>query len=125
MRKVFGQENKECFSIRDPEKVGFRTILKIHHVPRLLAVYFLVMLGFSFFYIGFPGHAVKELQWTIADTGMFFAFLSLVMVIVQGPLLAAASKKFSDGTLVLGGTLILTVWPFRFFFVISFRFARS
>jgi len=109
MRKVFGQEHKECYSIRDPEKVGFRTILKIPHVPRLLAVYFLVMLGFSFFYIGFPVHAVKELQWTIADTGMFFAYLSLVMVFVQGPLLARASEMSSDGTLVFGGTLILTI----------------
>jgi DHA1 family tetracycline resistance protein-like MFS transporter len=109
MRKVFGQEHKECYSIRDPEKVGFRTILKIPYVPRLLAVYFLVMLGFSFFYIGFPVHAVKELQWTIADTGIFFAYLSLVMVFVQGPLLARASKMSSDGALVFGGTLILTI----------------
>jgi len=29
MRKVFGQEHKECFSIRDPEKVNFRTILRL------------------------------------------------------------------------------------------------
>jgi len=109
MRKVFGQEHKDCYSIRDPEKVGFRTILKIPHVPRLLGVYFLVMLGFSFFYIGFPVHAVKVLRWTIADTGMFFAYLSLVMVFVQGPILARASKKSSDGALAFGGTLILTI----------------
>ena len=109
LRKVFGQEHKECYSIRDPEEVGFRAILKIPHIPRLLGVYFLVMLGFSFFYIGFPVHAVKELRWTIADTGMFFAYLSLVMVLVQGPVLARASKKTSDGALAFGGTLILTI----------------
>ena len=108
-RKVFGQEHKDCYSISDPEKVGFGTVLKISKVPRLLGVYFLVMLGFSFFYIGFPVHAVNELQWTITDTGMFFAYLSLVMVLVQGPVLASASKRLSDSALACGGTLILTV----------------
>jgi MFS family permease len=109
MRKVFGQEHKECFSIRDPEKVNFRTILRLSGVPRMLGVYFLVMLGFSFFYIGFPVHAIEELRWTVADTGAFFAYLSLVMVLVQGPLLARASKKFSDAALAFVGTLILTI----------------
>jgi len=109
IRKVFGQEHKECFSIRDPEKVNFRTILRLSDVPRLLGVYFLVMLGFSFFYIGFPVHAIEELQWTVTDTGAFFAYLSLVMVLVQGPVLARASKKFSDAALAFVGTLILTI----------------
>jgi MFS family permease len=109
MRKVFGQEHKECFSIRDPEKVNFRTILRLSDVPRLLGVYFLVMLGFSFFYIGFPVHAIEELRWTVVDTGAFFAYLSLVMVLVQGPVLARASKKISDGALAIGGALILTI----------------
>lgn len=108
MRKVFGQEHKECFSIRDSEQAGFRTILKLPDVPRLLGVYFLVMLGFSFFYIGFPVHAVKELRWSVTDTGAFFAYLSLAMVLVQGPLLARASKQFPDATLAFAGTLILT-----------------
>ena len=106
-RKVFGQEHKECYSIRDPEQLGFRTIFRIAQVPRLLGVYFLVMLGFSFFYIGFPVHAVKELQWTIAETGMFFAYLSLVMVLVQGPILARVARKITDSTLAFGGALIL------------------
>lgn len=109
MRKVFGQEHKECFSIRDPAKAGFRAVLRIADVSRLLVIYFLVMLGFSFFYIGFPVHAVRELGWSIANTGMFFAYLSLAMVLVQGPILASVSKKLSDGTLAFAGTLILTL----------------
>jgi len=109
MRKVFGQEQKDCFSIRDPVKAGFRDILGIPNVFRLLCVYFLVMLGFSFFYIGFPVHAVNTLRWSITDIGMFFAYLSLVMVLVQGPVLARASKKLSDGVLAFSGTLILTI----------------
>ncbi len=109
LRKVFGQEHKECFETPTAENVTFGTILKIAGVARLLAAYFLVMLGFSFFYIGFPIHAVKVLQWSITDTGMFFAYLSLVMVVAQGPILARASKSFSDGVLAIGGTLVLTI----------------
>jgi len=106
---VFGQEHKECFKISTPEKISLSTILNVAGVARLLAVYFLVMLGFSFFYIGFPIHAVKELQWSVVDTGTFFAYLSLVMVVVQGPILARASKVFSDGMLAISGTLVLTM----------------
>ncbi len=109
LRKIFGQEHKECFKIHSPEKVTFSTILNIAEVPRLLVIYFLVMLGFSFFYIGFPVHAVRELRWTVTDTGTFFAYLSLLMVVVQGPILARASKKLPDSTLVIGGALILTI----------------
>jgi len=109
LRKVFGQEHKECFKIPTPGKVTFGAILKIAGVARLLAVYFLVMLGFSFFYIGFPIHAVNELRWSISDTGTFFAYLSLVMVVVQGPILARASRIFSDRILAISGTLVLTM----------------
>ena len=109
LRKVFGQEHRECFKISTPEKVTFATVLEIAGVARLLAIYFLVMLGFSFFYIGFPIHAVSELQWSIADTGAFFAYLSLVMVAVQGPILARASKILSDAILAITGALILTM----------------
>jgi MFS family permease len=75
----------------------------------LLVIYFLVMLGFSFFYIGFPVHAVRELGWSVTDAGLFFAFLSLLMVVVQGPILAKASKIFSGTTLTICGTLMLTI----------------
>ena len=109
LRKIFGQEHKECFKIHSPEKVTFSTILNIAEVPRLLVIYFLVMLGFSFFYIGFPVHAVRELRWTVTGTGTFFAYLSLLMVVVQGPILARASKKLPDSTLAVGGALILTI----------------
>ena len=109
LRKVFGQEHKECFKIGTPETMTLRTMLEIPRVPGLLVIYFLVMLGFSFFYIGFPIHAVQALGWSVTETGTFFAYLSLLMVIVQGPLLAKLSSKVSDGTLATGGTVILTL----------------
>lgn len=108
LRKTFGQEHRECFEIRGEEETSFGDILKMTNVAALLVIYFLVMLGFSFFYIGFPVHAVRSLGWSVTDAGTFFAFLSLLMVVVQGPILARASGKLSDKTLAMGGTIVLS-----------------
>jgi len=108
IRKTFGQEHKECFVVQSRVKPAFGMILRIANVPALLVIYFLVMLGFSFFYIGFPVHAVRELEWSVTDAGIFFSFLSLLMIVVQGPILAKASEIFSGTTLTICGTLMLT-----------------
>jgi MFS transporter, DHA1 family, tetracycline resistance protein len=107
VRKVFGQEQKDCFSVRNADQVSVAEILKLPGVTVLLVVYFLVMLGFSFFYIGFPIHAVQGLNWSVMDAGTFFAAFSLALVIVQGPVLARVSRRVSDRMLIVGGSLIL------------------
>ncbi|MEM7504233.1 MAG: MFS transporter [Pseudomonadota bacterium] len=107
LRKVFGQEHKECYKISVPEKVTLGTVLSIAGVRGLLIINFLVMLGFSFFYVGFPIHAVKALQWSVTQTGAFFAYLSMLMVVVQGPVLARLSRRLADGVLAIVGTVLL------------------
>ncbi len=39
--------------------------------------------------------------------GIYFSVLSLMMVIVQGPVLIRASRKYSDSKLILAGSIIL------------------
>jgi MFS family permease len=39
--------------------------------------------------------------------GMYFSFLSLLMAVVQGPILSFVAKRFSDITLAIVGTAIL------------------
>jgi len=107
VRKVFGQEHKECFEFKGGEKITLGEIFKLNNIPYLLTLYFLIFLGFNLFYTAFPFHAVKSLNWSITDTGMFFSVLSLMMVIVQGPVLSRAAKKWSDGLLIVVGSLIL------------------
>ncbi len=68
---------------------------------------FLIFLGFNFFYTAFPIHVVQGLGWNITKMGIFFSIISLVMVIVQGPVLSYASAKFSEKTLILAGSFIL------------------
>ena len=107
-RAVAGQENRESVPVRDPAPASFSTILKLNRVRPLLAIYFLVMLGFSFYYIGFPIHAAGALEWTIAEIGVFFTWMSLVMVAVQGPLLSRLSTRIEQRRLAIAGALVLT-----------------
>jgi MFS family permease len=70
-------------------------------------VYFLVMLGFNFYYVAFPIHAAESLRWSVREVGVYFSVLSLTMVVVQGPILSRASRKLSDPSLSALGSLIL------------------
>jgi MFS family permease len=110
MEKVLGYEHKECFELQDKEEAGkltLKRVLKLKNVPYFLMLNFLIFLGFNFFYTSFPVHVVQKLGWTITDMGIFFSVLSLTMVIVQGPVLGFASKKFSESTLILFGSFVL------------------
>ncbi len=109
VRKVFGQEHKECYQMRCPveQQPGFQEIVSIENVPYLLTLYFLIFLGFNLFYAVFPILAVLDWGWTITRVGIFFSILSFMMILVQGPVLRRASKVFSDGWLVLTGNLLL------------------
>jgi len=107
VKKVFGQEHKSCVKLREKSGIKTRDILKIRHVPFTLLLYFLVFLGFNIFYTAFPIHAVQGLDWTLAKMGAFFALISFLMVIVQGPVLARISGKASDHLLIIVGSIIL------------------
>jgi MFS family permease len=109
VRKVFGQEHKECYQIRCPveRQPGFQEIVSIQNIPYLLTLYFLIFLGFNLFYAAFPILAVQDWEWSITRVGIFFSILSFMMILVQGPVLRKASKMFSDGWLVLAGNLLL------------------
>jgi len=50
---------------------------------------------------------VQALNWSITELGVFFSFLSGLMVVVQGPVLSRLSKRFSDAYLIIFGSLIL------------------
>ena len=107
VRKIMGQEHKECFKIETPAGISIKDVLKLKHVGFLLTIYFLDYLGFSLFHIAFPVHAVQALNWQLTDTGLFFSFMGLTMVLVEGPVLSRLSRKCSDAWLVLVGSAIL------------------
>ncbi len=87
--------------------IAWKAIQSLPHITLLLVLYFLIYLGFNFFYPAFPIHAMDVYNWDITAVGLFFAFLSMVMALVQVLLLPKISKKFSEVSLILYGSLIL------------------
>lgn len=64
-------------------------------VAAILVATFMVFLGFSFFYAGFPVHAMQSYGWDTGQLGIYFAVLSGMMIVAQGPLLTFVSKYLS------------------------------
>ncbi|HSF00801.1 MAG TPA: MFS transporter [Nitrososphaeraceae archaeon] len=107
VRKVFAQECKECYQTINPKKLRFQDVFKLKNIPFLIVLYFFIFLGFNIFYTSFPIHAVDSLKWSVTELGIFYAVLSGMMVLVQGPVLRKALKKFSEEKLVIFGSVIL------------------
>jgi MFS family permease len=107
IRKVFAQECKECYQAPNPKKLRFKDVFKLKHISFLIALYFFIFLGFNIFYTSFPIYAVSGLKWTVIELGVFYAVLSGIMVLVQGPILHKSLKKFSEEKLVVIGGIIL------------------
>jgi DHA1 family tetracycline resistance protein-like MFS transporter len=114
VRKLFGHEQRDCYELPRDQKPTIKTILSLEAVPYLLLLYFLVMLGFNFFYIAFPVHSSRNLGWSVTQIGVFFSVLSLAMIVAQGPVLSRAAKRWSNRSLVMAGSLVLSV-SFLFF----------
>ncbi len=107
IRKVFSQECREPYSTVNTEKPRLRDVFKLKHISFLLILYFLIFLGFNIYYAAFPTHAANDLKWSVTQLGIFYAVLSGIMVLIQGPVLRKALKKFSEEKLVIIGSIIL------------------
>jgi MFS transporter, DHA1 family, tetracycline resistance protein len=107
IRKVFSCEVKECYRTPNPANLKFQDVFKLKHISFLLVLYFFIFLGFNIYYTSFPIHAVAGLKWSITQMGVFYSVLGGVMILVQGPVLRKALKKFSEEKLVVIGSLLL------------------
>ena len=105
--KVFAFECKECYKATNPKRLKLRDVFQLKYIPFLLILYFLIFVGFNVFYTAFPIHAVSGLRWTVTEIGVFYAVLSGIMILVQGPVLRRALKKFSEEKLVIIGSAVL------------------
>lgn len=82
-------------------------VLENTDIVYMLVLYFMIYVGFSFFYTAFPFYAVGGLHWNVGKMGLYFSALSLMMVLAEGPVLAYAAKRYSDGILTVVGAVIL------------------
>lgn len=70
-------------------------------VLALLVAVFVMFLGFNLFFAAFPIHVTTVLGWTPGTLGLFFALLSGVMILAQGPVLGWLSDRVPP-TVVFG-----------------------
>ena len=91
----------------EEDALSLKRAWRLPHVPRLLALYFVLYLGFNFFYVAFPVFATAGMAWSTLRLGVFFSVLSAVLVLVEGPLMGYLSDRIDDRRLYLVGGLIL------------------
>jgi MFS transporter, DHA1 family, tetracycline resistance protein len=109
VQRVYSYECKDCINPPNSDKLKFKDIFKLKYIPLFMVLNFFIFLGFNIFYTSFPIHAVSSLKWTITEMGIFYAILSGLMILVQGPILKKASQIFSEGNLIIIGSFILAV----------------
>jgi DHA1 family tetracycline resistance protein-like MFS transporter len=109
VQRVYSYECKDCINPPNSDKLKFKDIFKLKYIPLFMVLNFFIFLGFNIFYTSFPIHAVSSLKWTITEMGIFYAILSGLMILVQGPILKKASQIFSEGKLIIIGSFILAV----------------
>ncbi|MBN2110748.1 MAG: MFS transporter [Methanosarcinaceae archaeon] len=107
VKKMPGCGSEGCTASGKKEGSGLKDAFAIEHVPYMLSIYFLVFIAFNMFYAAFPVYAIDRLEWDAAEMGFFFSALSLMLVVVEGPVLSYVSKILSDGQLAITGSLIL------------------
>ncbi|NLO30985.1 MAG: MFS transporter, partial [Methanosarcina mazei] len=107
IRKILGQEQKECYQVEAGSKITFREVFKLEYIPFMLVVYFLIFLGFNIYYTAFPIFAVVALEWSPAELGIYFSVISALMAFVQGPVLAKLARRYRESIMVVGGGFIL------------------
>jgi MFS family permease len=107
--EVLSHENKAAYQINCEGPDGIGAILSMPNMRALMAINFLVMLAFNIFYVVFPVHALQGMDWDVAQIGVYFAVVSLIMIVVQGPGLAYAVKRLSDRNLMWCGGVVLAI----------------
>lgn len=50
----------------------------------------------------------RQLNWAVREVSVFFLFIGLLMVLVQGGLIRPLSKRLGEGPLVIAGTLFMS-----------------
>jgi len=105
--KHLGAGAKGCFEPERPKTMTLRAALRIESIPLLLSIYFVFFLAFSLFVAAMPLYATETLHWSVAETGIFFSVLSMVIVLTEGPLLSWMNKRVTAEALTISGTFIV------------------
>jgi DHA1 family tetracycline resistance protein-like MFS transporter len=82
-------------------------LARLQAVRVLLAAIFLLNLAFAGLQTNFPLFSQARFGWTTAQNGIFFAFVGVCAVFVQGFLLGKMQPRFGDKRLALSGLVFM------------------
>ena len=95
--KALGGGAKEC--VKAHSHGALSELFSIPRTKRMIALYFLVYLGFSIFTTVLPMHVLVDLGWTSGKLGNLFGALALSLITTQAVILPRLSRKLTDQTL--------------------------
>jgi DHA1 family tetracycline resistance protein-like MFS transporter len=87
-------------AVRVSRVEAFKRALTRPHLPTLLAIYFLVIAGFSGFEATFALFSERRFGFTAATIGYMFAFVGTVLALVQGVIVGRAARRFGENRVV-------------------------
>jgi MFS family permease len=87
---------KECVK---SHRGSLAALFAIPRTKRMIALYFLVYLGFSIFTTVLPMHALVDLGWSSGKLGSLFGVLALSLITTQALILPKLSRRSTDQTL--------------------------
>ena len=75
----------------------------------LMAIYFLTIFAFATMEATFPLLTLEQLKFTEVQNGWTFAYIGVLIVILQGGLVGRLAKRFGEKRLVIVGAVLLAI----------------
>lgn len=92
---------------RLPIREQFQIIVSSQVIAWLIGIFFIVSFVFSQVEILFPLWTNRTFDWTPRDLGYCFAYIGILMVLIQGALIGPLTKKLGSKKLVIIGLVLL------------------
>lgn len=105
---VSGIEHRNCHYAATADELDREAPLRRPGIRYTLALQFGILLAFNLFYATFPVHAATDLEWSVQQIGVYFAVLSGLLVVIQGPVLDRLSRTFASWQLTGAGLVVMS-----------------
>lgn len=92
--------------------VSFKRLAAAAQVPglgRLMLIYFLTIFAFATMEATFPLLTMDHFKFTEVQNGYVFAYIGVLVVLLQGGLVGRLAKRFGERALIIAGALSLAV----------------
>ena len=105
--EIAGREHRDCHYAAQRDEVDTAGPLMRPGIRFTLGLQFAILLAFNLFYATFPVHAANELAWSVQRVGVYFAVMSALLVIVEGPVLERLADRMAEWQLTAVGLVLL------------------